>query len=383
MVTKLELIIDDDVWMPCNSFRLPQLRTFTYETSDFVATHHTTFSILHSCQGNLKELYAKYDHRVDVVASRTNTHQLRESRNLIAGYNEWKNCEICCQNSGEFRGRALHLEKLVKYQLYDYKDGGMAKLLHKEKIVMGTPTTTLYYGVGNRDLRLVASAGNKLDIHSLFSHRTGCPSTREDFEGYFQSTTGLEAVDIEYTDEHQINTEVANDSGEWGWMHALQKNHSHSLKGLVFSNATRNPTDGELSSRELENVGRALPNLEELTVYLLKSLPMVNVILNKHVFPALKTFHNGTIPSVERPELTRVVRKQVLGALTEGLLPPGLALINLCSRKYVIDRRISDQFRSKVSFKGQRLFRTMDIFGLMDTEARLKMYDIKVKELPY
>ncbi|KAK6515748.1 hypothetical protein TWF281_004338 [Arthrobotrys megalospora] len=291
-----------------------------------------------------------------------------EHKDLVSGYEAWKNCGICgLSGTGGIREKWISLKRLKTFSLNDDKNGGLARLLYEENMLKDTPVKRINYGrVDHHPLPLLFASRSSVNIHSLFSHPKGRPWTPDEFENYFDSSRGLSVAGYYHPrDSIGRNERIPDAEMKWGWLNALQRNHSDSLKELLVSGL-------ELSELKLRRIGLALPNLEKLTVYLEEPILMADLAFDKTVFPALKIICNETIPLTGLGDLTPRVQKQVLNALINNKLPEKLKLIDICSRKYTIERDTVEARQSEVAAEATLL---------SSLEERLREYGVRVSEL--
>ncbi|KAK6535586.1 hypothetical protein TWF694_002041 [Orbilia ellipsospora] len=296
----------------CAALRLPHLQQFEY-CCHKPEGYHAIFSILHGCQNTLKELSCEdswrlYASRVDIPVPNP----------LASHYENWRNCEICCQNrpDGGANGKSIRLQKLSKWKLegYDekqkYRGVGRFLALPQEypliqifsdnHILQNAPIETL-------------NVDRILQIHSRFStmdlvHILQCLSTwkaRElEFVRLLRSRTGVESIKV-------YRNRV---TGPY-WMESLM-GHWQALRELDMS------YEFTINEAELERIGKSLPKLKKLIVDLvLEEIHVPASILDGRVFPELQFFNNTSVldPPLALTDMEEALCKTIKKSMDLGI----------------------------------------------------------------
>ncbi|KAK6544779.1 hypothetical protein TWF694_001462 [Orbilia ellipsospora] len=277
-ITKLNISITHSIFYQCEQMKMPHLKYLEFHSRPNLQAYHIVFSILHSCQNNLRELHCfNKVPFADGFPLPPPSYWTEMNR----GYGEWTSCYTCRQDAG-FKDRTISLTRLRRWFVHGMGVELMNVFLDKD-IVKPSPLvevevqTVMFPVVGFR----TNDSGSLLPLNGFL--RYACQRDPEgdiiSLPDFLMRARNLTQIDLRFYQGDSID-----------WLDALQY-HANSLRRLQFYPLAKiGEKDVVLSDSDIEKIGKSLPNLETLSVSPTGHFP--ESTLDPVVFPKLKFFHH-------------------------------------------------------------------------------------------
>ncbi|KAK6514644.1 hypothetical protein TWF281_004842 [Arthrobotrys megalospora] len=377
-LTKLTLSFEP--WLEyknCSVLNFPHLLYFRYSSYNVLQRHHAILSILSSCQDTLEELHAS---NWQPPGSPFGDPEVFQMGNALASWKECENCAKSCQQVGvdeRLDSRlGVNVERRIRLRnLKIFKCSGsgnahsMAKTFLEEKILDGVPL--LKYN-NSHSISISSYDSNAgVDWWRYFSYSSGAPRTQKELADFLGTTEGLGKLTLKWVPLGSDPSEPYEcaDCDRWEWLEGLKTRNQGTLRKLKLDTWILSP-----DVNELENIGKSLPNLENLILYMKKSVwpeTMPDCIFDKEVFPKLRVFRNTQTPYRNDVTLRDKLCQKVLASVSQGNLSSNLQQICIGSPNYV--------FKIERDGGGTKLEGTT-CNGELTVDEALERYGIRVTE---